>query len=120
MKRSGSKAELVRLLVSVWPKGEDDLRTARCSLCKVSILLREFVEHFKLCKEDKECREKQKSEPFKIPKVVNTFDNLIRRKNSISAFKSSDLGKKNFKKSKTFKTPFKEGIKIIIRGAGSR
>ena len=120
MKKSGTKSELIRLLSNVWPTGLDDQRTTRCSLCKVSIRLPDLVDHFKLCKKIKEDEEKKKKEPFKIPKAVNTYDDLVRRRNAISAFKSSDLVKKSVKRSKPFETPYKETIKLIIKGAGSR
>ena len=120
MKKSGSKAELVRLLTTVWPRGEDDQTTVRCNLCRVSVPVTVLVDHFKACKKVKEDTEKKKSEPFKIPKVVNSYDNEIRRKTAIAAFKSSDLVKKSLKGSKTFQPPFKEGIKLVIKGFGSR
>ena len=68
----------------------------------------------------KEDKERQKKVPFNIPKAVNTYDNLVRRKSALSAFKSKDLVKKPIKKSKTFETPYKETIKLVIKGAISR
>ena len=120
MKKSGSKAELVRLLTTVWPRGEDDKRTTRCNLCRVCVPVTVLVEHVKECKKVKDDTEKKKNEPFVIPKIVNSYDATVRRKNAIAAFKSPDLVKKSTKGAKMFQPPYKEGIKLVIRGFGSR
>ena len=78
-----------------------------------------FMTHFHVCQEERKEAKAMKAGPKydPLPPLENNYDDSIRNKGQ---FKSDSTESSKENDIEAFKPPFKERIKLVIKGANSR